>query len=432
MNTWLNRFFKVTQQGSTIKTEIIAGLTTFLTMAYIVVVNPIILADAGMNLQAVFVATCIAAAMGCFYMAFFANYPIALAPGMGLNAYFTYAVVLKMGVAWEVALGAVFLSGLLFILISITPLREILANAIPKSMKFGIAAGLGLFLAIIGMKEAGFIAAHPATFVTLGDIHQPTVLLAALGFFIIIALEYRKVTGSVLISILFITILSAMIGLNEFKGLFAPVPSIAPTFMKMDIMGAVNVGLLGIVFVFFLVDLFDTTGTLVGVAHNAKLLDKDGKLPRIKQAFLADSLSCLTGAVLGTSTTTSYVESAAGTAVGGKTGLTALVVGICFLVCLWLSPLAASVPAYATGPALMYIGILMMRGLSEIDWDDLTESAPAAIAAFTMPFTFSIADGVAFAFIAYAFIKLLSGKLKDLTPTVIIITILWIIKYAFY
>ncbi|MGL4605739.1 MAG: NCS2 family permease, partial [Iodobacter sp.] len=381
---------------------------------------------------AVFVATCLAAAFGTAVMALLANYPIALAPGMGLNAYFTFAVVKGMGVPWQTALGAVFISGVIFVLVSSFKLREILVNAIPRSLKLAISAGVGLFLAIIGLKSAGLITASPVTMVQMGDIHEPSTILAVLGFFLIVALEYRKVKGSIIIGVLGVTVLSVVLGLTEFKGVFSAPPSIAPTFMQMDLQGAMNAGLLGVVFIFFFVDLFDTTGTLIGVSHRSGLLDKDGKLPRLKKALLADSSAIMVGAALGTSSVTAYVESAAGVAAGGRTGLTTLVVALLFLAALFVAPLAGTVPAYATAPALCYVAVLMARGLAEIDWDDITEAAPAVITAVGMPFTYSIADGIAFGFISYAAIKLLSGRFKDLSPAVLIITALWLIKFALF
>ncbi len=428
----LESFFKLKEHGTDVKTEVIAGFTTFLTMAYIVIVNPAILSITGMDFNAVFVATCLAAALGTAIMALVANYPIALAPGMGLNAYFTFTVVKGMGVPWEAALGAVFISGIVFLAVSLFKVREAIVNAIPQSLKFAISAGVGLFLAIIALKNAGVVVDHPATLLTMGNMHDPKVLLAILGFFIIVALEYRKVHGSIIIGVLAVTALSIMLGLSNFEGIFAPVPSIEPTFMKMDLQGAMTAGLLGVIFVFFFVDLFDTTGTLVGVSHRAGLLDKDGKLPRLKRALMAESVAITAGAVMGTSSTTAYIESAAGTAVGGRTGLTALVVAILFLACLWISPLAKTVPAYATAPALCYVAVLMTRGLAEINWDDLTESAPAVMTAVAMPFTFSIADGIAFGFISYAVIKILAGRFADLKPAVLVIAGLWVVKLAFF
>ncbi|WP_374352709.1 NCS2 family permease [Chitinimonas sp.] len=428
----LETLFKLREHGTTVKTEVIAGLTTFLTMAYIVFVNPAILSSTGMDFNAVFVATCISAAIGSAVMGLVANYPIALAPGMGLNAYFTYSVVKGMGVSWEVALGAVFLSGVLFVAVSLFKLREWVVNAIPHSLKLAISAGVGMFLAIIALKNAGIVVAHPATLLTLGNMHDPKVLLAIFGFVLILALEYRKVTGGVIIGIFTVTVLAILLGFQQFKGVFAPIPSMAPTWMKMDLQGALNAGLLGVVFVFFFVDLFDTTGTLIGVSHRAGLLDGQGRLPRLKRALLADSSAILAGAALGTSSCTAYIESAAGTAVGGRTGLTAVVVALLFLAALWVSPLASAVPAYATAPALCYVAVLMARGLAEIDWEDLTESAPAVITALAMPFTFSIADGIAFGFISYTALKLMAGRLRDLSPAVVVIALLWVVKFALF
>ena len=427
----LERYFQLSAHGTTVKTELLAGLTTFLTMAYIIFVNPDILSAAGMPKDSVFVATCLAAALGSAIMGLYANYPIALAPGMGLNAYFAFAVVKGMGFTWQAALGAVFISGLLFIVVSLFKVREAIVNAIPRSLKFAISAGIGLFLAIIGLKNAGLIAAHPATFVTLGDLHQPGPVLAALGFLLIVALEQRKVPGAIIIGILAVTVAAIAMDLTPFGGIVAAPPSMAPTFMQMDIAGALNAGLITVILTFFLVELFDASGTLIGVAHRAGLLDKDGKLPRLKRALLADSTAIAAGAVFGTSSTTAYIESAAGTAAGGRTGLTAVTVAVLFIVALVFAPLAGTVPAFATAPALCYVAVLMLRGLSEIDWDDLTEAAPAAVTAITMPFTFSIAHGIAFGFISYAAIKLLAGRVKELPVTVAVIALVFVLKFAF-
>jgi AGZA family xanthine/uracil permease-like MFS transporter len=426
----LERYFQLSAHGTTVKTELLAGLTTFLTMAYIIFVNPDILSAAGMPKGSVFVATCLAAALGSAIMGLYANYPIALAPGMGLNAYFAFAVVKGMGFTWQAALGAVFISGLLFIVVSLFKVREAIVNAIPRSLKFAISAGIGLFLAIIGLKNAGLIAAHPATFVTLGDLHQGGTLLAVLGFFLIVALEYRKVPGAIIIGILAVTFAAMAMGLVSFGGVVAAPPSIMPTLLQMDINGALNAGLLTVILTFFLVELFDASGTLIGVAHRAGLLDKDGKLPRLKKALLADSTAIVAGAALGTSSTTAYIESAAGTSVGGRTGLTAVTVAVLFLAALVFAPLAGSVPAYATAPALCYVAVLMLRGLAEIAWDDLTEAAPAVVTAITMPFTFSIAHGIAFGFISYAAIKLLAGRVKELPPMVAVIALVFVLKFA--
>lgn len=427
----LERFFQLQAHGTTVRTEVLAGLTTFLTMAYIVFVNPDILAAAGMPRDAVFVATCLAAALGTAIMGLYANYPIALAPGMGLNAYFAFAVVKGMGFTWQAALGAVFISGLLFIFVSLFRIREAIVNSIPRSLKFAISAGIGLFLAIIGLHNAGIIAGHPATLLTLGDLHKPDALLAVVGFILIVALEQRKVPGAIIISILLVTVASVALGLTPFRGVVAMPPSIAPTFLQMDIAGALNAGLLTVVLTFFMVELFDASGTLIGVCHRAGLLDADGKLPRLKRALLADSGAIAAGAMLGTSSTTAYIESAAGTSVGGRTGLTAVVVALLFLAALVIAPLAGTVPAFATAPALCYVAVLMVRGLAEIEWDDLTESAPAVVTAISMPFTFSIAHGIAFGFITYASAKLLAGRARELSPMVTAIAVLFVLKFAF-
>lgn len=427
----LERLFGLSAHGTNVRTEVMAGATTFLTMAYIIFVNPEILAAAGMPKDAVFVATCLAAALGSAIMGLYANYPIALAPAMGLNAYFAFTVVGSLGFTWKTALGAVFLSGLLFIFVSLFRLREAVVNAIPRSLKFSISAGIGLFLAIIGLKNAGLIAAHPATLLTLGDLHQPGTLLAIAGFMLIVALEQRRTPGAIIIGVLAVTVASMLLGLTPYNGLVAAPPSIAPTFLQMDIAGALHAGLLTVVMTFFLVELFDASGTLVGVCHRAGLLDADGRLPRLKRALLADSTAITAGALLGTSSTTAYIESAAGTAVGGRTGLTAVVVALLFLAALVFAPLAGVVPAYATAPALCYVAVLMIRGLAEIDWNDLTEAAPAVVTAITMPFTFSIAHGIAFGFVSYAAIKLLAGRRRDLSPMVAAIAVVFVLKFAF-
>ena len=418
----LERFFGLSEHGTTVRTE---------AMAYIIFVNPDILSVSGMPRDAVFVATCVAAAIGSAIMGLYANYPIALAPGMGLNAYFAFAVVKGMGFTWQAALGAVFISGLLFIIVSLFKVREAIVNAIPRSLKFAISAGIGLFLAIIGLKSAGIITSHPATLLTLGDLHNPGTLLAIGGFILIVALEQRKVPGALIVGILAVTVASVAMGLSPFSGVVAPPPSIMPTLFQMDIAGALNAGLLTVVLTFFMVELFDASGTLIGVCHRAGLLDAEGRLPRLKRALLADSSAIVAGSMLGTSSTTAYVESAAGTAVGGRTGLTAVVVALLFLASIVFAPLAGTVPAYATAPALCYVAVLMIRGLAEIDWEDLTETAPAVVTAITMPFTFSIAHGIAFGFITFAAIKILAGRARELSPMVAGIAVLFVFKFAF-
>ena len=427
----LERLFKLSENKTTFRTEVLAGVTTFLTMCYIIIVNPMILSETGMDHGAVFVATCLAAAIGCLVMGIIANYPIALAPGMGLNAYFTYSVCMGMGVPWQTALAAVFVSGLVFIAISMFKIREAIVNAIPMSLKFAIGGGIGLFLALIALKNSGIIVDNPATLVGLGDLKQPTVLLTLFGFLMIVVLHQFKVRGSIIISILVLTAISTVMGLSEFKGVVGEIPSIAPTFLQMDFEGLFTASLVGVIFVFFLVDLFDSTGTLVGVAHRAGLL-QDGKLPRLKKALFADSTAIVAGAALGTSSTTPYIESSAGVAAGGRTGLTAVVVGVLFILCLFLAPLAQSVPSFATAPALLFVGVLMIQGITHIDWDDITEAVPAFLTIVFMPFSYSIADGIAMGFISYALIKLCTGKASTVPYMVWIVAVLWAIKFAFF
>ena len=389
-----------------------------------------ILSDAGMDFGAVFVATCLAAALGTLIMGLYANYPIALAPGMGLNAFFAYGVVLGMGHTWQVALGAVFISGILFIVLSILPVREWIINAIPRGLKLAISAGIGLFLAIIALKNAGVVVDHPATLVTLGDPTSWPVVLAFLGFFAIVALNHLKVPGAVILGILGVTVAGVALGVSEWQGLASMPPDPLPTFLQLDIAGALQIGLVTIVFTFLFVDLFDTAGTLVGLAHRAGLLDEQGRLPRLGKALIADSTATAVGSLIGTSTTTSYIESAAGINAGGRTGLTAVTVAVLFLLALFFAPLAQTVPAYATAPALLFVACLMTRGLAEIDWDDVTESAPAVVTAIAMPLTFSIAHGMGIGFITYAAVKILSGKGSDCPPAVYVIALLFVLKFS--
>lgn len=427
----LEKLFQLQAHGTTVKREIIAGITTFLTMAYIVVVNPSILSNTGMDFGAVFVATCIAAVIGTLIMGLWANYPIALAPGMGLNAFFSFTVVGSMGYSWQVALGAVFLSGMIFFLLSIFKVREWIINSIPLSLRFGISAGIGFFLALIALKNAGIVVDNPATLVGMGEVKTPEAVLFFLGFVAICAMAYRQITGAVMIGILAITGVAMAMGMVEYQGLVSAPPSIAPTFLQLDIAGAFNVGMISVIFAFLFVDLFDTSGTLIGSAQRGGLLDKDGKLPRLGRALMSDSVATMSGAALGTSTTTSYVESTAGITAGGRTGLTAVVVAILFLACLLFAPIASVIPAYATAPALLYVAVLMAGGLKLIDWDDVTDAAPAVVTALVMPLTFSIADGIAAGFITYAAVKALSGRWSDLNASVSLIAIVFVLKFIF-
>ncbi|MFL6660052.1 MAG: NCS2 family permease [Massilia sp.] len=425
----LNRYFKLTDNGSNVRTELVAGFTTFLTMAYIIFVNPAILGDAGMPKTAVFVATCLAAAIGSAIMGLYANYPIGMAPGMGLNAYFAYAVVLGMGIPWQSALGAVFISGCLFLLISVLGLREIIVKGIPPALRNAITVGIGLFLALIALKSAGLVKAHPATMVTGGDLHQAPALMAIAGFLLIVVLDFMRIKGAILIGIAAVTVMSFFFGGNHLNGMFALPPALSPTWLKLDLAGALSSGFLNVVLVFFLVELFDATGTLMGVASRAGLL-VEGKMARLNKALLADSCAIVAGSVLGTSSTTAYIESAAGVQAGGRTGLTAVVVALCFLACLFIAPLAAVVPAYATAPALLFVACLMLRELGDINWSDTTDSVPAAITAMVIPFTYSIAHGIAFGFITYAALKLLTGRARSVAPVVWVIAAAFLFKYA--
>ncbi|MGP6490073.1 NCS2 family permease [Duffyella gerundensis] len=424
----LEKLFQLKAHNTTVRTELLAGVTTFLAMAYILFVNPSILSATGMDKGAVFVATCLAAAIGSLLMGLIANYPIALAPGMGLNAFFTYTVVLHMGYTWQVALGAVFISALIFFALSIFKIREWIITSIPLPLRAGIAAGIGLFLAIIALEGAGVVVANPATLVGLGDLTKPGPLLAIFGFIIIVVLEARRVTGAVLIGIMVVTFIAMGIGLTPFGGVFSAPPSIAPTFLQLDIKGALNVGLISVIFAFLFVDVFDNSGTLIGVTKRAGLTDAQGNIPKMGRALVADSAAALFGSLLGTSTTTSYIESAAGVSAGGRTGLTAVVVAALFVLSLFFSPLAASVPAFATAPALLFIAVLMASGLAEIDWKDITTAAPVTVTALTMPLTYSIANGIAFGFITWTVVKLLSGRLKEVNLALIVLSLLFVIK----
>nr|WP_312230725.1 NCS2 family permease [Pseudomonas sp.] len=428
----LERLFQLNAHNTNLRTELLAGVTTFLTMAYILFVNPSILGETGMDKGAVFVATCLAAAFGSAVMGLIANYPIALAPGMGLNAFFTYTVVMGMGHTWQVALGAVFLSACLFFLLSIFKIREWIINSIPLELRSAIAAGIGLFLALIALQNAGIVAANPATMVGLGDLSSPAALLAILGFFLIIGMEALRITGAVLISILVVTGLSIALGVSEFGGVVSMPPSLAPTFMQLDIAGALDVGLISVIFAFLFVDLFDNSGTLIAVAKKAGLMRKDGHLPKMGRALIADSTAALGGSLLGTSTTTSYIESAAGVSAGGRTGLTALVVAVLFLFALFFAPLAGSVPAFATAPALLFVAVLMASGMAEIEWSDITVAAPVVVTALAMPLTYSIATGIAFGFITWVAAKTLAGRFRELNGMLVALAIFCVIKLALF
>jgi adenine/guanine/hypoxanthine permease len=425
----LDRYFGLSANRTDVRTEVIAGFTTFLTMAYIIFVNPQILGAAGMDKGAVFVATCLASAVCTLVMGLYANYPIALAPGMGLNAFFAFTIVLTYKYSWQQALAAVFCSGVLFMLVSLFRIREYIIDAIPYNLKLAISAGIGLFLAIIGLQSAGIIVDHPATLVTLGNLTQPSAILALLGFVLIAALNYRRILGGTIIGILIVAVIGIPFGLAQFQGIVSMPPPLT-TFLQLDFTRVMELGFITVVLTLFLVDLFDNAGTLIGVTHRAGLLDKQGRLPRMRQALLSDSFAAMFGSLVGTSTTTSYIESAAGVNAGGRTGLTAVVVAILFLIALFFSPLAGMIPAYATAAALLYVATIMAKGLAEMSWDDVTEYAPAVITAVAMPLTYSIATGIGLGFITYVVIKILAGKAQDASPTIMVLAILFAIKFA--
>ena len=425
----LDRYFGLAQQGTDVRTEFIAGVTTFLTMVYIVFVNPIILGKAGMDQGAVFVATCVAAAVSTLVMALYANYPIALAPGMGINAFFAFTVVLTYKYTWQQALAAVFCSGVLFFLISVFRIRQYVIDSIPQNLKLAVSAGVGMFLGIIALEEAKVVVDHPATLVTLGDLRNPEAFLMLLGFVLIAALNFRRVLGGTLIGILAATIIGLPFGLAKFTGVVSMPPSIAPTLLQLDFSRLWELTFLIVVFSILFVDVFDNAGTLIGVTHRTGLM-KNGKLARMKEALISDSFAAMFGAVIGTSTTTSYIESAAGVSAGGRTGLTATFVGLFFLLALFFAPLAGMVPAYASAAALFYVACVMARGLAEIDWEDITEYAPAVVTAITMPLTYSIATGIGLGFITYALCKIISGKARDASPAAMVLAVLFAIKFA--
>jgi len=426
----MERFFRLRERGTTPRREVLAGATTFLTMAYIIVVNPSILAQAGIDQGAAFVATCLAAAIGSALMGLLANFPIAMAPGMGLNAYFAFSVVLGLGVSWQAALGAVFVSGCIFLAVSLLRIREWLINGIPLSLKLGIAAGIGFFLGLIGLRGMGLVVANPATLVGFGPLGEVSTLLACLGFLLVAGLSARQVPGAIVIGILVTAALGIPFGLTNFRGVVDLPPSLAPTFLQMDIGAALELGIAGIIFTFFLVDLLDNTGTLIATTHRAGLMRPDGTVPNLGRALVADSGGAILGAALGTSTTVSYIESAAGIQAGGRTGLTALTVAALFLLALFLAPLATAVPGFATAPALVFVACLMAQALRSLQWDDATDYVPAVITALSMPFTFSIATGIGLGFITYAALKVAAGRSQEVSGAVWLIAALCVVKFA--
>tara|TARA_Y100000389_G_scaffold31639_1_gene26804 strand:+ start:10321 stop:11619 length:1299 start_codon:yes stop_codon:yes gene_type:complete len=431
MQFFLNKSFKLTENNTSISREIIAGLTSFLAMSYIMVVNPLILSEAGMDFGAVFVATCLSAALGSLIMGVLANYPVGLAPGMGQNAFFTYSVVISSGHPWQTALGAVFLSGILFLIISFLPVRAWLINSIPKNLKLGMTAGIGFFLAFIAMRNAGVITSDTTTITALGDVPSYSAIMALVGFFAITAFASNGYKSSVIFGVLLVSVISWLLGKTEFLGIAAAPPSIAPLFFQLDIRAAFDISMLSVILTMLLVDIFDTAGTLVGVATRGNLIDSSGNLPRLNKALLADSSSTAVGALLGTSSTTSYIESAAGVESGGRTGLSAVVIGIAFILSLIFAPLAQSIPSFAAAAALLFVSSSMTQSLTEIDWNDVTESSPAIITALMMPFSFSIADGIGIGFISYTLIKILAGRFKEIPIAVNLISLIFAFKFFY-
>ncbi len=431
-NSLLERIFQLQRHGTTVKMEVIAGCTTFVTMCYVIFVIPEMLSAAGMDRGALFVATCIISAISCMVMGLYANWPVGLAPGMGLNAFFAYAVVQGMGYAWEQAMGAVFWGGIGFMLLSIFRVREWIVGSIPQELRIGITAGIGLFLALIGLKSAGIVVANPDTIVGLGDITGFAQVMASLSLFLILALSYRKMKSAVLVSIAIITIIALVTGQVQFTGVVSMPPSISPVFARLDIMGALTPDMIGVIVAFMFVNLFDTTGTLIAVGDKAGLADENGKMENMSKAMVTDGCASWIGAVVGAPTVTTYVESASGVAVGGRTGLTAVVIGLLFLLCLFLSPLAGMVPGYATAGALLYVAVLMAGSLGTVDWGDLTEAGPVMITTIMMPLSFSIANGIALGFIAYPVIKLLAGRVNEVSISVWALAIMFVLKFVVF
>ncbi|ECY1284849.1 adenine permease AdeP [Salmonella enterica] len=427
----LERVFKLREHGTTARTEVIAGFTTFLTMVYIVFVNPQILGVAGMDTSAVFVTTCLIAAFGSILMGLFANLPVALAPAMGLNAFFAFVVVQAMGLPWQVGMGAIFWGAVGLLLLTIFRVRYWMIANIPVSLRVGITSGIGLFIGMMGLKNAGVIVANPETLVSIGNLTSHSVLLGVLGFFIIAILASRNIHAAVLVSIIVTTLLGWMMGDVHYNGIVSAPPSVTSVVGHVDLAGSFNLGLAGVIFSFMLVNLFDSSGTLIGVTDKAGLADEKGKFPRMKQALFVDSISSVTGAFVGTSSVTAYIESSSGVSVGGRTGLTAVVVGILFLLVIFLSPLAGMVPPYAAAGALIYVGVLMTSSLARVNWQDLTESVPAFITSVMMPFSFSITEGIALGFISYCVMKIGTGRLRDLSPCVVIVALLFVLKIVF-
>ena len=431
MKTFLSNFFKLAENNTDVNRELMAGLTTFITMAYIIFVNPQLMASSGMDQGASFVGTCLAAALACLVMGIFANWPVGLAPGMGLNAFFTFTVVGEMGYSWQVALGAVMIAGVLFFLMSVTPLRRWMLDSIPLNLRIAMGSGVGLFIGFIGLKSGGIIVANGATFVSMGDLTNPETLMAALGFILIAGLSVRNVPGAIIIGVLTITLLALGLGFVEYQGLVAYPPDVSSTFLQLDILGALDVAMVAVIASFLFVNLFDTAGTLLGVANRANLVDDQGQVKNLDKALKADSSSSIFGALLGCAPVTSYVESSAGVEAGGRTGLTAVAVGIFFLLAIFLSPLALMVPAYATAGALIYVAILMLGGMEKLNWGDATELLPALIIIVMIPLTFSIANGIALGFLTFIILKIASGNTRNISSGAWFLGAIFISKFAF-
>ena len=426
----LERLFHLRENNANVRVELLAGLTTFMTMAYVVVVNPQILAQAGMPLDGVLFATCLSSAIATLVMGLWANYPIALAPGMSLNAYFTYSIVIGRGVPWQTALGVVFLSGVLFLLLTLTSVREQIVNGIPDCLKHGTAAGIGLFIAFVGLRNAKIIVANPATFVGFGRVSDPQVMLAAAGLVLIAILMARKIGSAILLGVVAIALAGIPLGLTHFPDHLFSLPHPSGTFLKLDVRAAAKIGLGELIFAFFFVDLFDNVGTLVGVCEQGNFL-RDGKLPRASRALLADAVGTIIGAVAGTSTVTSYIESAAGVAAGARTGLGNLVIAAGFGFAMFCAPVVTAVPAYATAPALILVGALMCGAVARVRWDDLSEALPAFLTLVAMPLTFSIATGLSLGVLSYTAVKLGSGKYRDISRLIWVLSVLFLLRYVF-
>lgn len=425
------KYFKLKENGTNKRTEVIAGITTFLTMAYILAVNPSILSATGMDANALFTSTAIAAIVGTLIMALWAKLPFALAPGMGLNAFFAFSVVLGMGYSWQFALTAVLIEGIIFILLTLFNVREAIVDSIPKSVKTAISAGIGLFIAFIGLQNAGVVVKNDATLVHLGDITTGSALLAMIGLVVTSVLIVKKIKGDLLIGIVLTALIGIPMGITQINGVVSTPPSIAPIFFQFEFSNILSFDMLIVVFTFLFVDIFDTLGTLVGVSTKANMLDKNDNVPNIKKAFMADALGTTFGAMLGTSTVTTYVESAAGVSEGGRTGMTSLITAICFAVALFFAPVFLAIPGAATAPALILVGLFMIAPIKELDFNDYSESIPAFICILAMPLTYSIAEGITLGVLSYVFINALAGKFKKLSIGMYILAILFILKYIF-